>query len=278
MGKVILMVIALAIIAGGAVVNRMTNKPEVAVEPTAEPTIELTNSQLLDMRGPLTTTGAEVAYDQNTEGYYAAPTETGDYPGVVMMHEWWGLNDNIRAMADILASEGYRVLAVDLFDGEVAATAQEAGSQVAALDQKEALANMAAAKAYLIDQGAKKVASLGWCFGGGQSLQMAMADPKLSATVIYYGQPATDEAKLKHITWPVLGIFGEADQAIPVANARAFQAALDQAGVENEFYFYPGVGHAFANPSGASFAPAETKDAWAKTLDFLNKNLKGGMN
>lgn len=276
MGRVILIIIALAVIAGGVIINLQTAKPQATVIPTPEPTSEPANSRLLDMRGPLTTAGAEVAYFQTTNGYYAAPVDTGDYPGVVMMHEWWGLNDNIRAMADILASQGYRVLAVDLFS-KVATTAQEAREQTAALDQKTALTNMEAAKAYLVDQGAQKIASLGWCFGGGQSLQMALSDPKLSATVIYYGQPATDEAKLKHISWPILGIFGEEDQSIPIKNAREFQEALDKAGVENEFYFYPGVGHAFANPSGASYAPAETKDAWAKTLDFLNKYLKGGM-
>jgi carboxymethylenebutenolidase len=231
-----------------------------------------TNADMLRQDTGLPVTTADVDYHQGRIGYYAHPEAAGNYPGVVMIHEWWGLNDQIKDMARQLAGEGYSVLAVDLY-GKVATTPADAQAAATALDQVEATKNMRDAAAFLRAHGATKLASLGWCFGGGQSLQLALSGEKLDATVIYYGQPVTDQPKLKTITWPVLAIYGMADQAIKIDASRAFQTALDQAGVDNEFHFYPGVGHAFANPSAATYAPAETKDAWANTLAFLKKSL-----
>lgn len=105
------------------------------------------------------------------------------------------------------------------------------------------------------------------------SMQLSLNE-KLAATIIYYGQLETDKDKLKAINWPVLGIFGDKDTSIPVESARKFDAALDELGIENEIYIYPNVGHAFANPSGMNYAAEETKDAWTKTVNFLDRNLK----
>jgi carboxymethylenebutenolidase len=119
-----------------------------------------------------------------------------------------------------------------------------------------------------------KIASLGWCFGGGFSLQLALnAERPLAATVIYYGTLVTDQQELSSITWPVLGIFGTEDQVISVESVDQFEAALDANGTTNEIYMYEGVGHAFANPSNAGHAPEETADAWVKTLNFLSEHL-----
>lgn len=243
-------------------------------QPAAPATPPPTNSEMLDEgenKGDVLT--SEVSYFENVQGYMAKPQGQGPYPGVVIIHEWWGLNDNIRDMADQLAKEGYMVLAVDLF-GKVAATPEEARTLTGSLDKAKAVQNLTSAVAYLKAQGAQKIASLGWCFGGGQSLQLALSGQPLDATVIYYGQLVTDEQALSAIKWPVLGIFGDKDTSIPVATVQQFDAALDTIGVQNEVHIYPGVGHAFANPSGASYAPNETKDAWEKTLTFLNKALK----
>lgn len=133
---------------------------------------------------------------------------------------------------------------------------------------------MRAAVAYLKDQGATKVASLGWCFGGAQSLQLALSGERMDATVIYYGRLATTSEALAPIEWPVLGIFAGDDQSISVESVGQFKAALAENGVEHETYVYPGVRHAFANPSGMSYAPEETKDAWGKTLAFLERHLQ----
>ena len=230
------------------------------------------NSEMLASRGMFKVSAQNVAYD-GTSGYLARPELSGTYPGVVMIHEWWGLNDNIKDMAKQLASEGYVVLAVDLYNGNVASTSGEAINFVSNLNQTRALENMKAALAYLRSQNAEKIASLGWCFGGGQSLQLALNE-KLDATVIYYGSLVTNETRLSVIEWPVMGVFGDNDTSIPVSTVQEFSDSLDNLGVDNEIYLYEGVGHAFANPSGMNYAPEQTKDAWEKTVAFLDKHLK----
>lgn len=210
------------------------------------------------------------------QGFLAKPKEPGNYPGVIMIHEWWGLNENIKEMAKILAKEGHVVFAIDLYDGEVAADAARAGELSAQVrdNPDEAVQKMKNTAAYLKEQQqVQKLASLGWCFGGQQSLQLALNE-ELDATVIYYGRLTDDKEQLQNIQWPVLGIFGEEDTSISVASVKGFEAALDELGVENQIYIYPGVGHAFANPSGANYAEKETVDAWEKTVMFLDENLK----
>lgn len=216
-----------------------------------------------------------VVYFEDTTGFLARPSAEGTYPGVVLIHEWWGLNDNIKNSAQKLAHEGYVVLAVDLYHGQVAATSSEAQALVGAVDMNEAIDNMQAAVAYLrTEQNAPKVGSWGWCFGGGKSIQLAVSGEDLDATVLYYGQPITDQSQINTIDWPVLGIFGEEDNSIPVSKVLEFQQSLGIAKTTHEIHIYPNVGHAFANPSNANYAPAETEDAWGKTIAFLNEHLK----
>ena len=216
----------------------------------------------------------EVAYHETVKGWYAQPKEAGEYPGIVMIHEWWGLNDNIKETAEELAQSGYRVLAVDLYEGVVATTSEHARALSSSIDKEEALTNMKAATAYLRARGASKIASLGWCFGGARSLELSLSDEDLDATVIYYGQLITDTDQLAGIDQPVLGIFGEEDTSIPVATVQEFDAALDSLVVQNVMLMYPFVGLSFANPSGIFYAIVATEDAWNKTLQFLATNLK----
>ena len=203
-------------------------------------------------------------------------------PAVVMIHENRGLNEHIKMMADSLAKEGYVVLAVDLFNGQVASNQQDAGplSDAVRENPTEAIANLRAAVRYLAsleNVNPSQISSLGWCFGGQQSLQLALnTEPKypLSSTVIYYGRLVSDPDELSKIKWPVLGIFGDQDDSIPVENVTNFKAALDSIGIPNEIYIYKGVGHAFANPSRDSYAPDQTADAWNKTLLFLKNSTQ----
>jgi carboxymethylenebutenolidase len=232
-----------------------------------------------------------VEYTEGSLGYLVYPNSTDKnttsitgqqqkLPAVVMIHEWWGVNDNIKEMADELASEGYVVLAADLYNGEVATDpnrARELSSSVRENPQ-QAITNLQSAVQYLAslpNVNSSRIASLGWCFGGGQSLQLALNSEQhpLAATVIYYGNLVNDTKELSKIKWPVLGIFGDQDNSIPVDSVRAFGRGLNETGVTNEIYIYPGVGHAFANPSGDNYAPQETTDAWQKTLTFLDKYL-----
>ena len=213
-----------------------------------------------------------------TPGYLARPADDGEYPAVIMIHEWWGLNENIRHMADVLAGQGYTVFAVDLYDGEVAtesSRAQELSSQVRN-NPDEAVTKLSRATEALRESQytTGEVASLGWCFGGGWSLQLSLSDTELDGTVIYYGTLTTNATELREIDEPVLGIFGSEDQVVGRENVREFNRTLDEIGIENEIHVYEGAGHAFANPSGESFRSGATRDAWNRTLSFLGETLK----
>ncbi len=218
---------------------------------------------------------SSVMYVEGIDGYYVRPADAGPFPGVVLIHENRGLRNEIKQAAEDLAKEGYQVLAVDLFDGKVLESQEDARAVTSTFDQASGVANMRAAAQYLRGQGASKVASWGWCFGGRQSIELAISGEPLDATVVYYGGGmATTTARLAPISWPVMGVFGDADRAISTSTVKAFEDALNTLGVENEIHMYPGVGHAFANPSNPNHAPEETTDAWAKTITFLNTHLK----
>lgn len=225
-----------------------------------------------------------VEYYPHSQGYLVYPVPSNDtvskkLPAVVMIHEWWGLNKNIKDMANLLARQGFVVLAADLYNGQVANTTKRAMDLVQTVrnNQSSSINNLQSAVKYmssLPNVDSSKIVSLGWCFGGGQSLQLALNSKEhpLAATILYYGTPlVTDKASLSKIKWPLLGIFGNKDQSIPLDEINQFRTSLNQSGVTNEVLIYNGVGHAFANPSGDNYAPKETEDAWEKTLSFLKK-------
>lgn len=268
-------IIVILLLIAGAVWLVMRDR-EAAQQANNNTNSDQTNSDILDVGStvPVVTQNAE--YTPTVTGFLAKPEQAGTYPGVVMIHEWWGLNQQIKDMAVQLAKQGYIVLAVDLYNGQVAGTPEQAMQYSGGVrdNQQAAITNLEQAVSYLKDQGASKVASLGWCFGGGQSLQLSLAEP-LDATVIYYGSLVTDRQQLANIKWPVLGVFGEDDTSIPISQVEQFATELDTLGVENIIYVYPGVGHAFANPSAQTYSAEATKDAWAKTVMFLDQHLKG---
>lgn len=237
-------------------------------------TTGIKNSDMFD-GGSLKIKAIPVNYFENTTGYLVEPIQGNGFPGVILIHEWWGLNDNIKSMARALASHGYIVLAVDLYAGQVATTPDGARQILLSFDEQKGISNIdSAANILRHNYNVTKIATIGWCFGGSQSLNYALSGNKLDATVIYYGQPVTNTTKLSAIKWPVLGFFGDKDQSISLDKVKKFKADLDNIGVENEIHIYPGLGHAFANPSGANYAPKETNDAWNKTLSFMDRYLK----
>jgi carboxymethylenebutenolidase len=258
------------------------------IDSQQEPTARVSAQLAADSNAAIGIQNQTVSYYGNSSGYLVSPlidngsnTTSQLLPAVVMIHEWWGLNENIKDMANELAKQGYVVLAADMYGGQVATTADQAMQLVGSVrdNPSEAIANLQAAVGYLSsleNVNPSRIASLGWCFGGGQSLQLALnteAENPLAATVLYYGNPVMDEQELSKIKWPVLGIFGDRDESIPIENITKFEQALNSTGIPNEIYIYKGVGHAFANPSGDNYAPEETRDAWEKTLAFLKKHV-----
>jgi carboxymethylenebutenolidase len=212
-------------------------------------------------------------------GYLSRPAGAeGPVPGLIVIHEWWGLNDNIRAMTDRLAGEGYIALAVDLYGGQMAADPDGAQSLMQAAMQNVPAAeeNLRQAFTYLKEEaGATRVGTIGWCFGGGWSLNTALLLPdQVEATVIYYGRVTDDRAGLATLQMPILGLFGGEDQGIPVDSVKVFEEALDSLGKNAEIHIYEGADHAFANPSGMNYQPDAAADAWQKTVAFLAEHLK----
>jgi len=199
-------------------------------------------------------------------------------PGVIVIHEWWGLNENIKAMTRRLAGEGYVALAVDLYGGATAQTPEAAQALMAALlaEPEAARRNLGQAYDYLEKYAlAPRVASIGWCLGGGWSLQTALLYPDtLDAMVMYYGQVLTDRERLATLSMPVLGFFGAEDESIPVAEVQAFRSTLNELGKNAEVLIVPRVDHAFANPSGGNYNAQAANEAWDTTLKFLERHLK----
>jgi carboxymethylenebutenolidase len=197
-------------------------------------------------------------------------------PAVVVIHEWWGLNDNIKHWADRLAADGYAALAVDLYGGRVATTPDSAMAYMKEVDPERAVQTVLAAERFLADDPRIRAARrgvIGWCFGGGYSLQTALHDPGLDAAVVYYGHLVTDPAELKRIHAPLLCVFGNLDPSIPPDTVTAFDHALTEAGVEHRIYRYDAV-HAFANPSNAKYDEAAAENAWRHVRAFLAERLK----
>ena len=213
-----------------------------------------------------------------TRAYLSLPLKKkAPYPGVIVIHEWWGLNNHIQHYSDRLAAEGYAALAVDLFGGKIATSPDTALAYVKAVDPAAALRIMQAADLFLAQDTrvrAPKRGAIGWCFGGGMALQLAMKAPDLSAVVMYYGPPVTDPAELKAIKPPLLAIFGNLDGSIPPATVNEFEKALKDAGVKHQILRYDAE-HAFANPSNPHYDLVHAAEAWEKTRSFFARELKG---
>jgi len=229
--------------------------------------------------------GEEVVYGlvdgQQVRGYMARPasaTADARLPAIIVIHEWWGLNENIRMMARRLAGEGYRALAVDMYGGRVATTPQQAQEYMQEVlnDTDRGVGHLMSAALFLKQRhGAPKVGVIGWCFGGGWALQAGLVMPEhVDATVMYYGRVVTDRAQLARLDSPLLGMFGEADTGIPVAQVRQMEATLKELGKNVQIHVYPGAKHAFANPSGEAYDAAHAQDAWNRTVAFYARHLR----
>lgn len=221
----------------------------------------------------------EVSYyvgHDKVKGYLVMPVGAENLPAVVLVHEWWGLNNYMRDMATAFATRGYVALAVDLYDGQIATVPDEAKKMASQVSEnaEEADKNLQAAVDYLKNMkevNKDRVASVGWCFGGGWAYEMAKNNMGVKATVMYYGQFGHDD--LSHMKATIIGHFGEKDTNIKVDNVKEFQAALKTQNGNNEVYIYPNAGHGFANPSGANYNEEAADLAWQRTMDFLQKNL-----
>lgn len=214
---------------------------------------------------------------EEVQGYLARPAGAGPFAALVVIHEWWGLNKQIKGVADEFAREGYVALAVDLYRGRVTTEPMEAHELMRGVPEDRAVRDLKAAVAYLrgrSDVRGNRIGSIGWCMGGGYSLTLAINQPDLAACVVYYGRLATDKTLLGQIGAPVLGVFGEEDRGIPPSAVGAFERDMKGLGKEVQIRIYRGAGHAFANPERPSYRKAAADDAWKRTVAFLARFLK----
>jgi carboxymethylenebutenolidase len=226
-------------------------------------------------------TGKPVSYNSGSETVNAVlytPAGKGPFPALVVIHEWYGLNDWVKQQASELADHGYATLAIDLYRGKVAENSDVAHELMRGLPEDRVRRDLLAAFSYLAVQkevDKTRIGSIGWCMGGGYSLEMALHEPKLKVAVINYGRLATDAAALKKINASILGIFGGQDRGIPPADVNAFEKQMKSLGKKIEVKIYPDAGHAFENQNNKSgYREADAKDARRLTLQFLDSNLK----
>jgi carboxymethylenebutenolidase len=222
--------------------------------------------------------GEVVSFASNggsAEGYLARAS-TSRAPGVIVIQEWWGLNDNIKGIADRFAAAGYVALAPDLYNGQVTAEPDEAMKMMMAMKMDEAAKDMAGAYDHLkaSDACTGKIGSVGFCLGGGLSLYISTLRP-MDATVIFYGALPGVQPDLAKLKGPVLGHYAENDDWASPAAARALEEQIKQAaGVATEFHIYPGTHHGFFNDTRAEVhAPDASKQAWDRTLAFYTRYL-----
>jgi carboxymethylenebutenolidase len=212
-----------------------------------------------------------------TGAFVAWPTGKGPFPAVVVVQEWWGLNTQIRDVARRLAREGYAAVVPDLYHGRQAADAEQAHVLARGLDQERALADLEAAVGWLRAEprvGRRKIAVIGFCMGGTLAQLLGSRSAELSAVVTFYGNPVTDPEGLAGLRAPLQAHFGQEDQGIPAERVEALRQGLRRAGRHGEIHTYPGAGHAFMNDQRPSFHPDAARQAWARTLAFLQKHVK----
>ena len=224
--------------------------------------------------------GKPVSYksgDETVNAILYTPQGKGPFPAIVVIHEWWGLNDWVKEQASKLADQGYVALAIDLYRGKVATTGDQAHEIMRGVPSDRASRDLLAASSYLRSLNNVKpanVGSIGWCMGGGYSLDLALADPKLKAAVINYGHLASDKATLQKVNAAILGIFGGQDKGIPVDDVKKFESNLKDLGKTAEIHIFPDAGHGFENQDNANYRADDAKQAWELTTSFLAKYLK----
>ena len=223
--------------------------------------------------------GSTVELEGGGRGYLVLPEGSGKHPAIVVIQEWWGLNDWIRENTARFAKLGYVALAVDLYRGRATSDASEAHELMRGLPEDRALADLKAGVSFLLardDVDPGRIGSVGWCMGGGYSLALATAEPRLRAAVMNYGRLVTAPEKIEAVRAALLGNFGGSDRGIPADDVRAFDQKLKAAHKEADIKVFDGKGHGFMNPNNKEgYDAAAASDAWARIDAFFARTLKG---
>jgi carboxymethylenebutenolidase len=232
----------------------------------------------LQARPPKTETVTYKSGSDTVSAYLALPEAGGKRPAIIVIHEWWGLNDWVKEQTQKFADQGYVALAVDLYRGKVAKDPDTAHELMRGLPNDRGMRDLEAAFAYLAsrpDVNAEKIGSVGWCMGGGWSIQLAVDQPKLAACLVNYGPLPSEAANVKKIRASVQGNFGADDKGITVESVRAFEGAMKNQGKTVDIKIYADAGHAFQNPNNKDgYRPEDTADAWKRMTAFFKQYLQ----
>lgn len=213
--------------------------------------------------------------------YLAIPQEAGSHPAVIVVQEWWGLNQHIKDVARRYAKEGYVAIAPDLFSRlghKLTADANEAGQLMNALVQEDGLKDLNATLTYLESRSevdASRIGITGFCMGGGYALMLPCVNPTIKAAVPFYGPVPNPDTPIRNLASPVLYIYGEDDGWITKTDVERLRVALKQYKKPGEVKTYPGCPHAFFNDSRPDvYKSVEAQDAWTRSLAFFGQHLK----
>lgn len=264
--------------------------PDIAIDPpvpSAAPTTAGTGATTAPPTGGQTDTAvlgsvseemiSFAGYGGEAPGFLATPVRNRTLPGVVVIQEWWGLDDHIKDVTRRFAAAGFVALAPDLYRGQVATEPDDAQKLAMGLVREQALADIQGAVNYLSALPSiepKKIGVIGFCMGGGLAMMMSYKGQSVGATVVFYGggvEPT--DAELQAVAAPLLGIYGAEDRGIPQSRIQAWKEKLAAFGKTNEMVIYPGAPHAFFNDTRDSYRPEAAADAWQRTLDWLRTNL-----
>ena len=259
---------------------RLRDDDTPALELSAEEAASWLPPAIVGQGGALT--GRNVAYfaaDPAANGYLAVPRGEGDFPAVLLIHEWNGLGERVKQLADDFAEQGYIALAVDLYSGRTGSNPDEnrALMQSAMADQQRVIDNLNAAARYVraLDAANGSLATIGWCMGGGVALSYAIGGEQHDGTAIFYGRLVDDPEQLRRIRHPIHGTFAAKDEGIPPADVQAFVTTLRNIGISNDVHIYDDVDHGFwlwvDQEPAVRAAPA--LDAWERLVEYLDENL-----
>jgi carboxymethylenebutenolidase len=211
-------------------------------------------------------------------GFVAAPEKPGRYPGIILVHDWWGLTEWVKQQTQNLAAQGFVALAVDLYGGKLPTDASEAQQVSESLSSDQAVLKLMAGIVYLAmrnDVERDRIGVVGWAMGGGYALRLAMHVPQIAACVDNYGEVPTDPNEMQLIGAPVLGNFGADDRGVTPTDVQGFEKAMKNLNRRVDLKVYDGAGHSFENPNNKdAYRPDAAADAWSRTVAFLDKSLK----
>jgi carboxymethylenebutenolidase len=217
------------------------------------------------------------ANGQTGHAYLALPDGAGPFPGIIVVQEWWGVDEHIKDVARRFASEGFVALAPDLYHGEVTKEPGEAQKLMMSLNMDQATRELVKATDYLASRpeiAGRGIGAIGFCMGGGLALNLACESAQIRAATPFYGVNPTPIDRVRNLSGPLMAIYAENDAFAGESVRRDLEQTLNASGISNEIVVYPGTQHAFFNDTRPEvFDRDAAADAWQRVLSHFRQHL-----